>query len=326
MKLLALASSRWTQPNPVGAARPGLLNGKASLNGSLPTQLRMESKAAIAALPRTWRHGAPTGGHVYLALAASCYQKPFKAADADVRALLLVGLAISTLHPRAGHPAKTVVAPTITGPGPGNAVPRRQRESESSRARNMAVVPPPTRAKNPEGILARAMGSHLRGQQRAPPMILRVNRRHHTHGSSLSHIAWRSRCSSLRLQPGRRSLQNRAMYVTCRSLPKGWISVLGLKSRSTGRRPAGLAPVNAAYWTPVAPRQQTLPASWKCKRTLAGGVVAVDLEAKRLRVRENLARLGLSARLIAADGRDTATWWDGKPFSASAGRRAPPPA
>ena len=45
------------------------------------------------------------------------------------------------------------------------------------------------------------------------------------------------------------------------------------------------------------------------------GVVAVDLEAKRLvRVRENLERLGLSAELIAADGRDTATWWDGKPF------------
>ncbi len=33
-----------------------------------------------------------------------------------------------------------------------------------------------------------------------------------------------------------------------------------------------------------------------------------------MRVRENLARLGLSAELIAADGRDTATWWDGKPF------------
>jgi 16S rRNA (cytosine967-C5)-methyltransferase len=45
------------------------------------------------------------------------------------------------------------------------------------------------------------------------------------------------------------------------------------------------------------------------------GVVAVDLEAKRLvRVQENLERLGLSAELIAADGRDTAKWWDGKPF------------
>jgi 16S rRNA (cytosine967-C5)-methyltransferase len=46
------------------------------------------------------------------------------------------------------------------------------------------------------------------------------------------------------------------------------------------------------------------------------GVVAVDLEAKRLvRVRENLARLGLSAELIAADARDTAAWWDGQPFA-----------
>ncbi|OPG75439.1 16S rRNA (cytosine(967)-C(5))-methyltransferase, partial [Pseudomonas ogarae] len=45
------------------------------------------------------------------------------------------------------------------------------------------------------------------------------------------------------------------------------------------------------------------------------GVVAVDLEVKRLvRVKENLERLGLEAELIAADGRDTATWWDGKPF------------
>ena len=41
----------------------------------------------------------------------------------------------------------------------------------------------------------------------------------------------------------------------------------------------------------------------------------MDLEAKRLvRVRENLERLKLNAELIAADGRDTATWWDGKPF------------
>jgi len=32
------------------------------------------------------------------------------------------------------------------------------------------------------------------------------------------------------------------------------------------------------------------------------------------RVEENLARLGLAADLRAADGRDLAAWWDGKPF------------
>lgn len=44
-------------------------------------------------------------------------------------------------------------------------------------------------------------------------------------------------------------------------------------------------------------------------------MVAIDLEAKRLtRVRENLDRLQLDAELIACDARDTASWWDGKPF------------
>lgn len=46
------------------------------------------------------------------------------------------------------------------------------------------------------------------------------------------------------------------------------------------------------------------------------GVVAVDpgSQAPGARLRENLERLGLSAELIKADGCDTATWWDGKPF------------
>ena len=44
-------------------------------------------------------------------------------------------------------------------------------------------------------------------------------------------------------------------------------------------------------------------------------MTAIDLEAKRLtRVRENLDRLQLDAELIACDARDTASWWDGKPF------------
>ena len=46
-----------------------------------------------------------------------------------------------------------------------------------------------------------------------------------------------------------------------------------------------------------------------------GEVIALDAEPLRLtRVRENLERLRLQATLVAADGRDTAAWWDGKPF------------
>lgn len=44
-------------------------------------------------------------------------------------------------------------------------------------------------------------------------------------------------------------------------------------------------------------------------------LVALDLEPSRLeRVRENLQRLQLQATLKAADGRELASWWDGRPF------------
>ena len=46
-------------------------------------------------------------------------------------------------------------------------------------------------------------------------------------------------------------------------------------------------------------------------------VLALDSDAQRLqKVRQNLDRLALTARLVAADARDTARWWDGEPFDA----------
>jgi len=46
-------------------------------------------------------------------------------------------------------------------------------------------------------------------------------------------------------------------------------------------------------------------------------LLALDSDAQRLsRVQDNLKRLQLRATLKAADGRDTAAWWDGRPFDA----------
>ena len=46
-----------------------------------------------------------------------------------------------------------------------------------------------------------------------------------------------------------------------------------------------------------------------------GELVAIDVDGDRLaRVTENLERLKLSARLIAADAADTSSWWDGRSF------------
>ena len=46
-----------------------------------------------------------------------------------------------------------------------------------------------------------------------------------------------------------------------------------------------------------------------------GEVWAVDRDAQRIgRVRENLERLGLAAKLVTADATATGEWWDGRPF------------
>lgn len=44
-------------------------------------------------------------------------------------------------------------------------------------------------------------------------------------------------------------------------------------------------------------------------------LTAIDIDAARLeRVADNLARLGVAARLVAADAADPDAWWDGTPF------------
>ncbi len=44
-------------------------------------------------------------------------------------------------------------------------------------------------------------------------------------------------------------------------------------------------------------------------------LVALDIDAARCgRMQDNLARLGLAARLVVADAGEPARWWDGKPF------------
>ena len=51
----------------------------------------------------------------------------------------------------------------------------------------------------------------------------------------------------------------------------------------------------------------------ECQPTL--NVVALDIEVERLeRVRQNLHRLQLDARLVVADASDPDSWWDGEPF------------
>ena len=72
-------------------ALTAVLNGKASLNSSLPLQLD-KVEARDRGLTQDLAFGTARWQPRLSALANKLLQKPFKAADADVEALLLVGL------------------------------------------------------------------------------------------------------------------------------------------------------------------------------------------------------------------------------------------
>ncbi|WP_321361542.1 16S rRNA (cytosine(967)-C(5))-methyltransferase RsmB [Pseudomonas extremaustralis] len=305
-------------------ALAAVLNGKASLNSSLPTQLdKVEDRDR--GFTKDLAFGTARWQPRLSALAAKLLQKPFKAADADVEALLLVGL-YQLLYTRV--PAHAAIGETVGcaeklkkpwAKALLNAVLRRaQRESEALLAE--LEHDPVVRTAHPrwlqkslkafwpeqwEGICA-ANNAH-------PPMILRVNRRHHCRDAYLQLLT----DAGIAAKPCVYSTDGIVLEAAAdvRSLPgfaEGWISVQD-EAAQLAADLLDLAPGQRVLDACCAPGGKTCHIL-EVQKDLAG-VVAVDLEAKRLvRVRENLARLGLSAELIAADGRDTATWWDGKPF------------
>ena len=305
-------------------ALTAVLNGKASLNSSLPLQLD-KVEARDRGLTQDLAFGTARWYPRLSALANKLLQKPFKAADADVEALLLVGL-YQLLYTRV--PAHAAIGETVGcadklkkpwAKGLLNAVLRNaQRDSEALLAE--LEHDPVVRTAHPRW-LQKSLKAFWPEQWEAicaannahPPMILRVNRRHKTRDQYLQLLAE----SDVQAQPCVYSRDGIVLAEACdvRNLPgfaEGWISVQDEAAQL------------AADLLDLAPGQRVLdaccaPGGKTCHILEAepqlAGVVAIDLEAKRLvRVRENLERLGLSAELIAADGRDTATWWDGKPF------------
>ncbi len=305
-------------------ALAAVLNGKASLNSSLPVQLdKVEDRDR--GFTQDLAFGTARWQPRLSALAAKLLQKPFKAADADVEALLLVGL-YQLLYTRV--PAHAAIGETVGcadklkkpwAKALLNAVLRRaQRESEGLLAE--LEHDPVVRTAHPRW-LQKSLKAFWPQQWEAicaannahPPMILRVNRRHHSRDAYLQLLSE----AGIDAAPCVYSIDGIVLQAATdvRSLPgfaEGWISVQD-EAAQLAADLLDLAPGQRVLDACCAPGGKTCHIL-EVEKDL-GGVVAVDLEAKRLvRVRENLARLGLSAELIAADGRDTATWWDGKPF------------
>ncbi|WP_339442809.1 16S rRNA (cytosine(967)-C(5))-methyltransferase RsmB [Pseudomonas hunanensis] len=305
-------------------ALAAVLSGKASLNSSLPAQLDKVDERDRG-LTQDLAFGTARWQPRLDLLAAQLLQKPFKAADADVQALLLVGL-YQLFYTRI--PAHAAIGETVGcadklkkpwAKGLLNAVLRRaQREGEELLAG--MERDPVVRTAHPRW-LQKALKAFWPEQWEAicaannahPPMILRVNRRHHSRDAYLALLAE----AGIGASACQYSRDGIVLAEACdvRGLPgfaEGWVSVQDEAAQL------------AADLLELAPGQRVLdaccaPGGKTCHLLEAEAglahVVAIDLEAKRLtRVRENLDRLQLDAELIACDARDTASWWDGKPF------------
>jgi 16S rRNA (cytosine967-C5)-methyltransferase len=305
-------------------ALAAVLNGKASLNSSLPTQMdKVEDRDR--GFTQDLAFGTARWQPRLSALAARLLQKPFKAADADVEALLLVGL-YQLLYTRV--PAHAAIGETVGcadklkkpwAKALLNAVLRNaQRESETifaelERDPVVRTAHPRWLQKSLKAFWPEQWEAICAANNAHPPMILRVNRRHHTRDAYLGLLTDAGIAATPCVYSRDGIVLEAATDV--RGLPgfaDGWISVQDEAAQL------------AADLLDLAPGQRVLdaccaPGGKTCHILEAepklAGVVAVDLEVKRLvRVRENLERLKLSAELIAADGRDTQAWWDGKPF------------
>ncbi len=305
-------------------ALAAVLSGKASLNSSLPKQLD-KVEARDRGLTQDLAFGTARWQPRLSALAERLLQKPFKATDADVEALMLVGL-YQLFYSRV--PAHAAIGETVGcadklkkpwAKGLLNAVLRRaQREgveilAELERDPVVRTAHPRWLQKSLKAFWPEQWEAICAANNTHPPMILRVNRRHHSRDAYLQLLS----AAGVAATPCTFSSDGIVLEAACdvRDLPgfaEGWISVQD-EAAQLAAELLDLAPGQRVLDACCAPGGKTchlLEAQADLK-----AVVAVDLEAKRLvRVRENLDRLGLDAQLIAADGRDTAAWWDGQPF------------
>lgn len=305
-------------------ALAAVLSGKASLGGSLPPLLDRVAPQDRA-LAQDLAFGAARWQPRLQLLADKLLEKPFKTADKDVEALLLVGL-YQLLHSRI--PAHAAIGETVGcagalkkpwAKGLLNAVLRRAQREHQALAAELERDPV-LHSAHPRW-LQKALKAHWPEHWQAicaannahPPLILRVNRRHGSRDAYLDEL----RRAGIEAEPCAFS-RDGVRLLAARD-------VTGLPGFMEGRVSVqDEAAQLAAELLDLAPGQRVLdacaaPGGKTCHLLEVepglGEVLAVDLERKRLaRVRENLDRLGLDARLIAADGRDTAAWWDGRPF------------
>jgi len=305
-----------------------VLQGRASLAGSLPPLL-CKVVARDRALAQELALGTARWQPSLQALLDGLLQKPLKASDQDIGALLLVGLyqlLFTRIAPHAaiGETVGCVVSLRKTwAKGLINAVLRRaQREQQSLSDRLKSSQDPLISSSHPLWLQQKLAAAYpdnwqdiCEANNSRPSMTLRVNRLKISRENYLQQLIDAGIHASLCWHSADGILLDEPIDVS--RLPgfaEGWVSVqdeaaqlaAGFLQLSSGQR------VLDACAAPGGKTCHLLEVEPNLRQ-----VLALDVDEKRLkRVQENLERLQLESccRLLAADARDTQSWWDGEPF------------
>jgi len=153
----------------------------------------------------------------------------------------------------------------------------------------------------------------LNANQQKPPMWLRVNQQHHS-SDDYQKLLTTSNISINSVEPLSLAIElDRPCDVT--KLPgfeQGWISVQDGAAQQAARL-LDCQRDDIVLDCCAAPGGKTCHMLEQTPDITS--MTAIDIEASRLvRVEENLTRLGLTAKVIAADATNSDTWWDGQQF------------
>jgi 16S rRNA (cytosine967-C5)-methyltransferase len=263
--------------------------------------------------------------HQLAGIAALLLQRPLGRKDSDVQALLLVGL-YQLRHLRMPDYAAvgaTVAAAELLGKPWAkallNACLRRSRRDAARQAR--AVADDETlRYSHPSWLIAALRRDHPEAWERVllannqrPPMSLRVNRlRVSREDYAARLVAHGIGAHAHARAPSALVLEAPCAVETLPGFDAGLVSV----QDAAAQLAAGLLdpqPGERVLDACAAPGGKTAHLL-ECQPRLAE-LTALDIDAARLeRLRANLERLGLRARVLAGDAGDPTGWWDGRPY------------
>ncbi len=251
-------------------------------------------------------------------------QKPLRAKDSDVQALLLLGL-YQLLHTRIpDHAAigETVeVTRQIKKPWATNLVNGVLRQFQRDQASLIEQLQsrPVFQSNHPawlDGMLRKSWPQYfpqlVGANNLHPPFTLRLN----IQAISRAHYLEELSQSGIQARATEYSPYGITLDAACdpQDLPgfrEGWISVQDEAAQLTADL-LQLAPDLRVLDACAAPGGKT---GHLLEREPTMKVTALDVEERRLqRVRENLARLKVQADIRCGDGTHPETWWNGEPF------------